>query len=344
MITHPTASLVKFEAIQMHPDLRNRAVEKLDDLIKSIKLKGLRQPLLVWQLRVSKKEKSEYFLLGGFRRHAAINAIRGEDTSQFEKIPVLKWAGTLEEAQFEVLCDNLNRENPALAQAAGDVAQLKSLGHTQTKIAEKLGMSGSWVSRMLKFQKNADKDLKKAVDAGEVPMDAAQEIATDPSTKKARSAKEQKQLTKEAKKDTKKGKSAKKKVEKKDKKANKRKTRVSRPSKSELEEALKRCPEGELDAVTEAASTAFEFALRYACGEMGLEKALAAAGIIVEAATTEPEDTSEPPDMGELVPEVEDTEAVEEVVEEVVDGDVKEDDDEPREGEDEDGNEDSIPF
>ena len=77
-IAHNRSSQVAFDAIQLHPEIRNYRGElgDLSEIAESLTKSGQRIPLTVWRVRKDKKSKAKYFLVGGFRRYHAMQMVR----------------------------------------------------------------------------------------------------------------------------------------------------------------------------------------------------------------------------------------------------------------------------
>lgn len=314
---NPNAA-IPFEDIQFHNEIRNsrRILTNIDVLMESIRADGLRRPLLVWQYRKNKKSKSQYYLLGGFRRFEALKQLRLESKDlkeQFSLVPIVRWEGGLEDAHFQVLADNLDHDNLTQMEVADEVARLEAMDFSRKQICEKLGKDKSWVSRMLTLHKGAKTSVKESLSQGKIPTDAAQEIV-----KHARDEREQKILLDKAEEAAEKGESAKKAVQREvakksdekpapaDEKGESKSTRktLPRPSKKELTDALKELPEGGLDDDQEIAANAFEQALLYAMGDRDLHDALEKAGITAVSTEAKQNEEAEPePELPDLAPE-----------------------------------------
>lgn len=178
------AATVAFASIEFHPDFRNsrKRLGDVEGLKESIKSAGLQNPLTVLEMPERKGEETcnKLYLIAGFRRYEAIRQIRGEDPNAFKEVPVAKRQGSLAEAHFINLIENVQREDLTPLEIADSVEYLLNLGYKQTEISKKIGKSQTWVSNALAFKRQAVPQLQEAVNEGKVSFVLGQQIATLP--------------------------------------------------------------------------------------------------------------------------------------------------------------------
>lgn len=120
----------------------------ITDLVCSIKAGGLNNPPVVWDTQDGK-----YILVDGYRRFAAIDAIRAEDANSFRTISVTPFTGTLEDALAKNLETNIHRQDLNPADQIDAVARLYEGLQDQNAVAQLLGKSQAWVSIFLKIKR-----------------------------------------------------------------------------------------------------------------------------------------------------------------------------------------------
>jgi ParB family chromosome partitioning protein len=112
----------------------------LDDLIASVKEKGILQPLLV------RKKGGHYEIIAGERR------FRAAKEAKKEKVPVVVLDADDEEAMEFALIENIQRKdlNP-IEEAKGYQTLIDRFGLTQEKVSEKIGRDRSTVANSLRL-------------------------------------------------------------------------------------------------------------------------------------------------------------------------------------------------
>ena len=122
---------------------KNFDEENLNDLISSVREKGILQPLLV---RKSPKHPEKYEIIAGERRY------RAAQTVGLSEIPVIIKDFSDRETLEVSLIENLQRQdlNP-LEEAQGYVRLLDEFHHTQEALAKVVGKSRSHVANMMRL-------------------------------------------------------------------------------------------------------------------------------------------------------------------------------------------------
>ncbi|MEM6758876.1 MAG: ParB/RepB/Spo0J family partition protein [Pseudomonadota bacterium] len=133
---------VPIEKIRPNPDQPRKRfdVEPLEDLVASIKEKGVLQPLLV------RAVGSEFEIVAGERRW------RAAQQAQLHDLPVIVRDFTDTEVLEVAIIENIQRAdlNP-IEEAAGYKQLMDRFGHTQEKMAEALGKSRSHIANLLRL-------------------------------------------------------------------------------------------------------------------------------------------------------------------------------------------------
>ena len=138
-------SVLPIERIRPNPDQPRRhfAEDDLADLSKSIREKGILQPLIV---RVDPKDRTLYQIVAGERRW------RAAQRAQVHQVPVLVRDLTDEEVLELAIIENIQRADlNAIEEAAGYRQLMDSFGHTQERLAESLGKSRSHIANLLRL-------------------------------------------------------------------------------------------------------------------------------------------------------------------------------------------------
>lgn len=139
--------------------------DMLDDLISSIKTKGVLQPLLVRQIG-----NNRYEIIAGERRWRASKA------AGLTQVPVIVKNFNDEETLEVSLIENLQRQdlNP-LEEAEGYQRLLNEFNRTQEELAHVVGKSRSYVANMLRLLELPD-GVKTHLDQGEITVGHARAL------------------------------------------------------------------------------------------------------------------------------------------------------------------------
>ncbi|MEY8881391.1 ParB/RepB/Spo0J family partition protein [Donghicola sp. XS_ASV15] len=137
--------MVPIEKIEPNPDQPRRRFESedLEDLSRSIKEKGVIQPLIV---RVSPRDSLKYEIVAGERRW------RASQMAQLHELPVLIRDFDDTEVLEVAIIENIQRAdlNP-VDEAAGYKQLMEKFGHTQERLAEALGKSRSYIANSMRL-------------------------------------------------------------------------------------------------------------------------------------------------------------------------------------------------
>lgn len=137
-----TDQFVPIEKIRPNPDQPRKRfnAEDLNNLIASIKEKGVLQPLIV------RKVGDQFEIVAGERRW------RAAQQAQLHQLPVVVRDFTDAEVLEVAIIENIQRAdlNP-VEEAAGYKQLMDRFGHTQEKMAEALGKSRSHIANLLRL-------------------------------------------------------------------------------------------------------------------------------------------------------------------------------------------------
>ncbi|MEL7090500.1 MAG: ParB/RepB/Spo0J family partition protein [Pseudomonadota bacterium] len=133
---------IPIEKIRPNPDQPRKRfeAEPLDDLVASIKEKGVLQPLIV------RPVGAEFEIVAGERRW------RAAQQAKLHELPVIVRDFTDTEVLEVAIIENIQRAdlNP-IEEAAGYKQLMDRFGHTQEKMAEALGKSRSHIANLLRL-------------------------------------------------------------------------------------------------------------------------------------------------------------------------------------------------
>ena len=145
----------------------------MKSLENDILARGVLDPVKVRRDRANKEQP--YILIDGERRYRAVLSLHKQGHTTIH-IPVTI-INCDEQGALEIgAVSNLQRSDITATEEASIVARLEEYGHSAADIAEKLGMTTQWVSQRRTIS-GASTDLKKAIDAKQLPVDVALEIA-----------------------------------------------------------------------------------------------------------------------------------------------------------------------
>lgn len=156
-----------------NPDQPRRQfdAEALDELSRSIRSKGVIQPLIV---RPRGDAENQYEIVAGERRWRAAQA------AGVHEVPVVIRAFSDEDVLEIAIIENIQRAdlNP-IEEAAGYEQLMSRFGHTQEKLAQALGKSRSHIANLLRLLTLPDV-VKTAVIDGKLSAGHARALITAP--------------------------------------------------------------------------------------------------------------------------------------------------------------------
>jgi len=170
MPTHRKSELrlVQLDSIKvLNPRDRNQKV--FDGVVDNIKSVGLKKPIVVTP-RSGEDGQPYYLLVCGEGR---LNAFRnlGE-----EKIPALLIDVSNDEAFIMSLVENIARRQYRPLEILSNIRILFERGYAPSVIAEKTGLTGTYVSGILSLLRQGEERLLVAVEKGLVPLNTALDI------------------------------------------------------------------------------------------------------------------------------------------------------------------------
>ena len=138
--------------------------EKQDDLVASIKEKGVLQPILV------RKKDDQYIVIAGERR------LRAARSLSLEKVPVIVKDVSETEALILALIENIQREelNP-IEEAEGFRRLINEFNLSQDDVAQAVGKNRSTITNFLRLLKLPE-DIKKAIFDGALSVGHARAL------------------------------------------------------------------------------------------------------------------------------------------------------------------------
>lgn len=173
---------------ELHEDERNfYTVDKVEEMATSIQNIGLLEPLRV------RKSEDGYTIVSGHRRVAALRLLAAED-SKFEQVACIVEPGDIPEQLQELRLIMANSDNRVLSPAdkAKQAERVKAIlyelaeqgmefkGRMRDRVAEICRISRSELGRLQKIQRNLAPCYKPLWDAGELPEDTADALASMP--------------------------------------------------------------------------------------------------------------------------------------------------------------------
>ncbi len=156
-----TVNTVSLSSLEPSPFQPRRVFDEnaINDLVESIKTKGVLQPLLV---RRKSGDADKYEIIGGERRW------RASQMAGLKEVPVLVKSFSDKEALEVALIENLQRQdlNP-LEEAEGYRRLMDEFSNTQEDLAKAVGKSRSHVANMMRLLGLPDK-VKESLEQGKL--------------------------------------------------------------------------------------------------------------------------------------------------------------------------------
>lgn len=161
----PGALLVERQMLTPDPDQPRKTFdpEKLEELAESIRQVGLLQPL-----RVRPSEGGKYVIVNGERRWRACML------ADVPEIPVVVRDSPADQLAFEMLVENLQRDNLSDEEEAQAYQLLIGQGYGVNEIARRLGVDKGRISRKVRVYEH--EELATAVATGVLSQGQAQEL------------------------------------------------------------------------------------------------------------------------------------------------------------------------
>ena len=147
---------------------RNQAI--FSEVVQSISKVGLKRPITVTR-REAPQNGARFNLVCGQGRIEAFRAL-GQS-----KIPARIVTATKTDCLLMSLVENVARRRHTPLELVFDIRRLELQGLSASEIGQRTGLSADYVRGILKLIKNGEERLIKSVDAGEMPLSVAIEIA-----------------------------------------------------------------------------------------------------------------------------------------------------------------------
>lgn len=151
----------------INPRVRNKRV--FAEIVSNIAEIGLKRPITV--TRRDDPDGVRYDLVCGQGRLEAYQAL-GQ-----HQIPAIVVDADTEDCMVMSLVENLARRQHRAIDLLHDVEGLKKRGYNETTIAHKTGLTIEYVKAVLRLLKHGEHRLLRAVEAGQIPVSIAVEIA-----------------------------------------------------------------------------------------------------------------------------------------------------------------------
>lgn len=136
----PIGKMIAIEKLEPNPQQPRIEMGDLQDLIASIKEKGILEPLLVRPSEVG----GRYMIISGERRYRA--AVEAE----LQEVPCIEMAVDDREVAEIALIENLQRKDlTPYEESEGLLALIERFGYTHEEVAQKIGKSRSSVTEAL---------------------------------------------------------------------------------------------------------------------------------------------------------------------------------------------------
>jgi ParB family chromosome partitioning protein len=151
----------------INPRARNKKIFK--EIISNIADIGLKRPITV--ARRDDADGPRYALVCGQGRLEAYQALGQKE------IPANIIEANMEDCMVMSLVENLARRQHRSIDLLHDIEGLKSRGYNDTAIARKTGLTIEYIKAVLRLLQNGEHRLLRAVEANQIPVSIAVEIA-----------------------------------------------------------------------------------------------------------------------------------------------------------------------
>ena len=164
-----TVVMVPIDAIHiLNPRARN--AQQHQEIIDNIGNIGLKRPVTV-RRRPATHDSPSYDLVCGEGRLEAFRRLGQRE------IPVLVVEASEEDCLVMGLVENLARRQHRPIDVMADIGDLHRRGYNDGQIAQKIGVTASWVNMVVNLLKNGEERLLAAVEKGIIPVSLAVDIA-----------------------------------------------------------------------------------------------------------------------------------------------------------------------
>jgi ParB family chromosome partitioning protein len=152
----------------LNPRVRNQRVFR--QIVDNIEAIGLKRPITVSRHQ-QLEGMIEYDLVCGQGRLEAYQALGRTE------IPAIVISARKDDCLIMSLVENIARRQHPAIELMRDIEGLHQRGYDETQIAQKLGVTASWVSMLLGLLEHGEERLVAAVEAGLIPVSLAVTIA-----------------------------------------------------------------------------------------------------------------------------------------------------------------------
>lgn len=178
-MTTPAGSREQVELIPiaqirvLNPRTRNKRIH--NELIDNIRDIGLKRPITVSR-RIESRGPHKYDLVCGQGRLEAFLAL------QQTTIPAFVIDANEEDCLVMSLVENVARRQHRPIDLMNEVGRLRERGHSDSEIAELIGVTASWVNMIGGLLERGEEKLLSAVETGLIPLSMATDIAKSSET------------------------------------------------------------------------------------------------------------------------------------------------------------------
>jgi|APFEC2959095136_1045048.scaffolds.fasta_scaffold02242_3 ParB family chromosome partitioning protein len=151
----------------INPRVRNKKIFK--EIVSNIAELGLKRPITV--SRRDGTDGPRYALVCGQGRLEAYQALGQQE------IPAIVVEANTEDCMVMSLVENLARRQHRAIDLLHDIQGLKRRGYNNTTIAQKIGLTIEYVRAVLRLLQSGEHRLLRAVEANQIPVSIAVEIA-----------------------------------------------------------------------------------------------------------------------------------------------------------------------
>lgn len=150
----------------LNPRARNKA--KFGEIVTNVSKVGLKRPITICPRR---GEPGEFDLVCGQGRLEALQRL-GQT-----HVPAIVRDATSEERYLMSLVENIARRPPDSLDLVRGIADLEKRGYNPGQIAEKVGVTETYVRDLLRLHAKGEEKLLGAVERGEIPITVAVQLA-----------------------------------------------------------------------------------------------------------------------------------------------------------------------
>ncbi|RRI84225.1 chromosome partitioning protein ParB [Pseudomonas aeruginosa] len=152
----------------LNPRTRNKRIHR--ELIDNIQTVGLKRPITVSR-RLMSQGPHKYDLVCGQGRLEAFLALKQRE------IPAFVIDASEEDCLVMSLVENVARRQHRPIDLMAEIGRLRERGHSDVQIAERIGVTPSWVNMISGLLERGEQKLLAAVETGVIPLSMATDIA-----------------------------------------------------------------------------------------------------------------------------------------------------------------------